>query len=49
MRDTSAWPADRNVDMFYEWFDVELVTEVVNSRGGVSNRAELLIRWWAFR
>ena len=30
MRDTSTWPDNRSADMFYEWFEVELVTEVVN-------------------
>ncbi len=34
MRDTSTWPANRSADMFYEWFDVELVTELVDLAKG---------------
>ncbi len=30
MRDMSTWPANRTVEMFYEWFDVELITELVD-------------------
>jgi hypothetical protein len=30
MRDTSTWPESRSAEMFSEWFDIELVTELVD-------------------
>ena len=38
MRDMFTWPENRTVEMFYEWFEVELVTEVVNlARGRIKS------------
>ncbi len=34
MRDMSTWPENREVEMFYEWFEVELVTELVDLAKG---------------
>ena len=34
MRDMSTWPEHRTPEMFYEWFEVELVTELVNLAKG---------------
>ena len=34
MRDTSTWPGDRTVEMFNEWFEVELVIELVDLAKG---------------
>ena len=30
MRDPSVWPADRTADMFHDWFDVELITDLID-------------------
>jgi hypothetical protein len=30
MREPSVWPENRTVDMFHDWFDVELVTELID-------------------
>lgn len=39
MRDTSVWPANRTVEMFYEWFEVELVADFVDlGRGRIKSR-----------
>ncbi|MHC4220509.1 MAG: hypothetical protein ACYSU7_18880 [Planctomycetota bacterium] len=30
MRDLSDWPENRTADMFHEWFDVELISELID-------------------
>ena len=30
MKDTSVWTANRTVEMFYEWFEVELVADLID-------------------
>ena len=34
MRDPSVWPENRTADMFHEWFDVELITELIDLAKG---------------
>ena len=34
MRETSTWPQNRTTEMFYEWFDVELASELVDLAKG---------------
>ena len=39
MRDTSVWPANRTVEMFYEWFEVELVADLIElGRGRIKSQ-----------
>ncbi len=30
MRDPSTWPENRTADMFHDWFDVELISELID-------------------
>ena len=30
MRDPSVWPENRAADMFHDWFDVELISELID-------------------
>jgi len=34
MRDPSVWPENRTADMFHDWFDVELISELIDHGKG---------------
>ena len=39
MTDASTWPQQRSADMFHEWFEVELVTMVLDAgRGRIKSK-----------
>ena len=38
MIDTSVWPANRTVEMFYEWFEVDRVADLIDlGRGRIKS------------
>ena len=39
MRDPSVWPENRTADMFHDWLDVELISELIDlGKGRIKTR-----------